>query len=161
LAQAKEAEEEGEAVNIIRPQVDFTGLPAEEFYKAVSRGRTRLNADDATQLLELYMSEQGLKEAGWIAHLETDTKFRKVNAGGCCDLDTKVIWINWAKINGDTPARIRDILLHEIAHALCPTHGHDEVWSDKALEIGMRPVGLALHMVDRVWSEVFEEEKRI
>ena len=34
---------------------------------------------------------------------------------------------------------IRLIVLHEIAHALTPRHGHDKVWSDKCIEIGGIP----------------------
>lgn len=35
---------------------------------------------------------------------------------------------------------MRQALLHEIAHALVrPGHGHDQVWKDKALQIGCRP----------------------
>lgn len=30
-------------------------------------------------------------------------------------------------------------ILHEIAHALTPTHGHDLVWKQKAAEIGALP----------------------
>lgn len=34
----------------------------------------------------------------------------------------------------------KQVLLHEIAHALLgPDHGHDQVWKDKALQIGCRP----------------------
>lgn len=33
--------------------------------------------------------------------------------------------------------RVRDTILHEVAHALVgPSHGHDEVWRRKALELG-------------------------
>lgn len=35
---------------------------------------------------------------------------------------------------------VRDIVLHEIAHALVgPTHSHDQVWKAKAREIGATP----------------------
>jgi len=36
-----------------------------------------------------------------------------------------------------------DTLLHEIAHALTPHHGHDEVWKAKCIEIGAVPVECA------------------
>jgi SprT-like family protein len=31
---------------------------------------------------------------------------------------------------------VKDVILHEIAHALTPGHNHDETWRAKALEIG-------------------------
>lgn len=34
---------------------------------------------------------------------------------------------------------IRDVILHEIAHALTPGHGHDPLWKRKAREIGAKP----------------------
>ncbi len=35
---------------------------------------------------------------------------------------------------------MKQVLLHEVAHALVgPDHGHDQVWKDKALQIGCRP----------------------
>ena len=36
-------------------------------------------------------------------------------------------------------AKIRDVLLHEIAHALTPGVGHGWRWRDKCREIGARP----------------------
>lgn len=32
--------------------------------------------------------------------------------------------------------QVRDTILHEIAHALCPGHNHDKVWSATAKRIG-------------------------
>jgi len=32
--------------------------------------------------------------------------------------------------------KVRNTILHEIAHALCPGHHHDNVWKAKAIEIG-------------------------
>ncbi|MCF2707044.1 SprT-like domain-containing protein [Arcanobacterium haemolyticum] len=37
-------------------------------------------------------------------------------------------------------SRVRDVVLHEIAHALVgPRHAHDRVWQAKARQIGARP----------------------
>lgn len=40
-------------------------------------------------------------------------------------------------INDET--KVRDTILHEIAHALTPGHGHDAVWKRKCVEIGAKP----------------------
>jgi predicted SprT family Zn-dependent metalloprotease len=40
--------------------------------------------------------------------------------------------------------KIRDTILHEIAHALVGgEHGHDDVWKAKCIEVGARPQRLA------------------
>lgn len=37
-------------------------------------------------------------------------------------------------------AQVRDVILHEIAHALVgPNHAHNQVWKAKCLEIGAKP----------------------
>ena len=36
-------------------------------------------------------------------------------------------------------AKVRDVILHEIAHALTIGHGHDNVWKRKCIEIGAKP----------------------
>jgi len=35
--------------------------------------------------------------------------------------------------------KVRDTILHEIAHALTPGHGHDYAWRCKCIEIGAKP----------------------
>jgi predicted metal-dependent peptidase len=56
---------------------------------------------------------------------------------GSCDFNTKTILINkkvFYILNFDM---LKDIILHEIAHALAGAeHAHDETWKAKALEIG-------------------------
>lgn len=34
---------------------------------------------------------------------------------------------------------IRDVILHEIAHALTPGHGHDAVWRNACRKVGAKP----------------------
>lgn len=57
--------------------------------------------------------------------------------GYCSHAKQKItLWDQLADRSTD-PAKIRSVILHEIAHALVgPDHGHDEIWQAKALEIG-------------------------
>lgn len=60
----------------------------------------------------------------------------KVRAG-LTNFETKTITLSENMIGTVSDHELRNILLHEIAHALVgPLHGHDDVWRAKALEIG-------------------------
>lgn len=68
---------------------------------------------------------------GWQIELESDT-----TVVGLCDYNKKTIILS-NKYCYRLPAReVQDTILHEIAHALTPGHGHNRVWKRKALEIG-------------------------
>jgi len=43
----------------------------------------------------------------------------------------------WLKILDED--QVRDTVLHEIAHALTPDHGHDHVWQQMARKLGVSP----------------------
>ena len=58
------------------------------------------------------------------------------NCDGECDYNTKTIRINNNCLWQLSWQQVNDLILHEVAHALCPNHGHDEVWKAKAIEIG-------------------------
>lgn len=56
---------------------------------------------------------------------------------GLTNFQTKTITLSEYMIRAASEQDVRNILLHEIAHALVgPYHGHDDVWRAKALEIG-------------------------
>ena len=48
----------------------------------------------------------------------------------------------------DGEREARDMILHEVAHAMTPNHAHDEVWSAKARELGS------------AWDTAFVDTKR-
>lgn len=54
---------------------------------------------------------------------------------GMCRYETKEITLSRPLLND----MWHDTLLHEIAHALTPGHGHDRVWRVKCVEIGANP----------------------
>jgi len=81
----------------------------------------------------------------------------------------KCIMLNGHHIDIHPKDEIVDTIYHEVAHALCPRHGHDDVWATKAREIGCRNtfpcshLNLPDHVIDAIRSghtvEVEVEEK--
>jgi len=56
---------------------------------------------------------------------------------GRCKFRIKTISLSLPFIIVTTKSEIKDVMLHEIAHALVGSgHGHNEVWRSKAIEIG-------------------------
>jgi len=64
---------------------------------------------------------------------------RRKRAYGLCSHGKREISLSVYLFATMTDERIRDCLLHEIAHALTPGHKHDHVWRMKAVEIGADP----------------------
>jgi predicted SprT family Zn-dependent metalloprotease len=78
------------------------------------------------------MHKHGLLELGW--HFEFDNAKRRF---GVCNYTDKKIGLSKHLTALNDEARIINTILHEIAHALVGhRHGHDRVWSAKAIEIG-------------------------
>lgn len=75
------------------------------------------------------MTEHGLDE--WGLRLSRATR----TAGTCSHLQ-KVISLSGPLFALWTEDECRLTILHEIAHALTPGHGHDRVWQLKCIEIG-------------------------
>lgn len=61
---------------------------------------------------------------------------RSKTRAGLCNFGTQTISVSHLLAQQDE-ANIRNVILHEIAHALVgPSHQHDSVWKDKAIAIG-------------------------
>lgn len=71
-------------------------------------------------------------------HFEFDTA--KVTFGRC-NYSRRKITLSRALVTINNETEVRDTILHEIAHALCPFNaGHGDVWKAMARAVGARPV---------------------
>lgn len=56
---------------------------------------------------------------------------------GCCDEYTKTVSLSKHLVLINDPEVVKNVILHEIAHALVGNrHGHNQIWQNKAREIG-------------------------
>ena len=84
-----------------------------------------------TLALEL-MSEHGLTYDGW--RFEFDNARRRA---GVCMYYSKTISLSKYLLPYMKDDKVKDTLLHEIAHAMVGSrHGHDRVWQRQAIAIG-------------------------
>jgi hypothetical protein len=82
----------------------------------------------AKQLMAEHMSHL----TGW--RIVFNPRLRR--ALGRCHYTKKHIELCPKYVACNDVAQVRDTILHEIAHALCPGHNHDKVWSATAKRIG-------------------------
>jgi len=55
---------------------------------------------------------------------------------GNCNWKTKTISLSSKLVKLNKEEQIRNAILHEIAHAITPQHGHDKEWRKTAVSIG-------------------------
>ncbi len=82
-------------------------------------------------LANYYIAKHGIGEKGW--RFQFDNARRRF---GCCKYRPKLITLSKYLTELNDEKTVINTILHEIAHALTPGHGHDLVWKRKALEIG-------------------------
>lgn len=90
-----------------------------------------MTRQEAAQYCRDELNRYGLND--WGVRINPD-----INQGyvGMCSHKDKVIILNAHHVDTHPTAEVKDTILHEVAHALTPGHGHDKVWGDKAMEIG-------------------------
>ena len=95
-----------------------------------------MNASEARMFAAEKLQELNLK--GWRFVIDQRPK----NRGGQCRYRTREIALSaWVLQDGEKQdEKIRDIILHEIAHAVVgPGNGHNHVWKSMARAIGAKP----------------------
>jgi len=103
-----------------------------------------MNTTDAKKLAIKLMDKHGLLDTGW--HFQFDSAKRRF---GVCRYGTKVIGLSLPLTLLNDEARVKNTILHEIAHALVGhAAGHGWVWQRKAMEIGCD--GLRCYEADKV-----------
>lgn len=61
---------------------------------------------------------------------------KRKNSFGLCSYNKKTIELSSYLVESMTDSAIRNTIIHEIAHALTPGHGHDYTWVKKCIELG-------------------------
>lgn len=90
-----------------------------------------MQRNEATLLTRQMLDKYGLND--W--HIRLITDLTKPFLGKCSYSD-KCIFLNAHHIDTHPDPEIIDTIKHEIAHALTPGHQHDDVWQNKARELG-------------------------
>jgi hypothetical protein len=86
---------------------------------------------EATLFVRQELNKYGL--TNWSVRLNQDSNSHFL---GLCSHKDKCIILSAHHIDMHPDADVKNTGLHEVAHALTPGHGHDEVWAAKAKEIG-------------------------
>lgn len=92
-----------------------------------------MNITQVREMVEDLLRDHGLYEKGWRFALG-----RGKHTLGTCVYSKRLIRISKFHIWYGVEHEVKNVILHEIAHAITgPGHGHDYVWRDAARMIGL------------------------
>src|SRR5215471_837955 len=125
-----------------------------------------MDRTEASQYCRAKLNEYGLKD--WSVRLTTDPNLPFI---GKCMYHDRCIILNAHYIDIHPADEVRDTILHEVAHALCPGQGHNSIWATKARDIGCTNtlacshLDLPAHIIDAIRSghtvEIEVVEKKV
>lgn len=96
-----------------------------------------MTTDKRSEILKMaadLMRQHGLFEPEQNYRLAWNRRAKRIY--GQCDTKRKLIFISEKLAMLNPIETTRTVVLHEIAHALTPKHGHDKVWRDMCIKIG-------------------------
>ena len=100
-----------------------------------------MDRKEAAEITRKALDQYGLKH--WKVMITTNSMNSYL---GLCVHKDKTIIINAHHCDMHPDFEVRNTILHEVAHALTPGHSHDNVWADKAKELGCTSVGPCSHL---------------
>lgn len=112
-----------------------------------------MNRTTASQMCRAELDKHGLND--WHVKLTADPKHSYL---GMCIPKDKAIILNTHHVDIHSDLDIIDTIKHEVAHALTIGHAHDEVWAEKARELGCTNtlacshLGFPEHVIDAIRS---------
>lgn len=92
--------------------------------------------EDAEFMAEFHLKKWNLWEKGWrLTWMNNSGKSRV----GECDYHAKEIRLSRNYCIANDEDIVRDIILHELAHAMAVGHGHDHIWKYWCNRVGAKP----------------------
>lgn len=100
-------------------------------------------------LMRYHLDQHGLTDWG----CRISVHHRKV---GMCCYAKRLIYVSKWHVMHSRMEQVLDTIMHEVAHALNPGHGHDEVWQECARQLGATPHACMQEpsMIPAVWTAV-------
>jgi predicted SprT family Zn-dependent metalloprotease len=91
-----------------------------------------MNIQECEKLVNELLQKYSLD--GW--KLQWKKRLTNWSTAGACSNRKKLILLQPIYVEKNSIANVTNTILHEIAHALTPNHGHNKFWKRKAIEIG-------------------------